>query len=329
VTLIYFEWNVDETLTNAASVVFEDPDAEFGLKRTDTDEVLVDAGTAFTNPSTGVYQYELDDPAEELGYEYWIKIVDVVGEPPIYVHRFVNSGDGGPKVLKFVAIALGAAIVFDTAPQLSSPNADFGLKRLDTEAVVVSDGTSYTHVSGGKYAATFTEPADDLIYRYYVECEYGDITYYLPRTTNLIDSAYLAIGRYTDSYQIEQAFGIDNLHKWLAIDDHDEAVDYALRAYRFIADAEAEVDDLLRGGPCTVPFTVVPSVISKIATNMAAVRMYEARGVVDTDDDTGAVRHRLGFAAKWADKEIGRIKSGQLRLAVENVRRYPTIVKDC
>lgn len=73
-TLIPFTWTVDGTLTNATSVVMSDPTGTYGLKRTDTDEVLVVDGTALTNLSPGVYQYNLTDPESGLSYDYWIEV---------------------------------------------------------------------------------------------------------------------------------------------------------------------------------------------------------------------------------------------------------------
>jgi hypothetical protein len=62
-------------LIDPSSVVLEDFTATFGVKRLDTDGVVVAAGTAMTRESTGVYSYDITDPAPNLKYEYWVKFV--------------------------------------------------------------------------------------------------------------------------------------------------------------------------------------------------------------------------------------------------------------
>lgn len=245
-------------------------------------------------------------------------------------HSFTTTpaASVGPRRIEFVVCNLGELVEADELPMLSSPTGEYGLVRTDTGEIVVADGEEFALVGDFLYRLIFAEPEAGLTYRYYVEALVDGVTYHLPRTTAYVSSAMLAIGRYTHSPAIEQAFGVDNVHKWLGVNESDAAADYALRCYRFIADAESEIDDLLRNGPCTVPFTTVPEVIRQIATNLAAVRIYEARGVVDMDPADGTPQHRLHYQAKWVERQIARIKSGQLRLSVENVTRHPAVIED-
>lgn len=64
-----------------------------------------------------------------------------------------------------------------TSVVLSDPTATYGVKRNDTSAVVVADGTAMTKVSTGVYRHTFAEPAVGLTYTYWVEWVYGGETY--------------------------------------------------------------------------------------------------------------------------------------------------------
>ena len=50
-------FKVGGVLTNATSAKLSDPTATFGVKRNDTDAVVVADNTAMTNPSTGLYTY--------------------------------------------------------------------------------------------------------------------------------------------------------------------------------------------------------------------------------------------------------------------------------
>lgn len=66
-----------KVLTDATSVVLADPasPSTYGVKRNDTSAVVVTTGTAMTKQSTGVYVHTFTDPAYDLTYTYWVKIV--------------------------------------------------------------------------------------------------------------------------------------------------------------------------------------------------------------------------------------------------------------
>jgi hypothetical protein len=325
-TLIVVQHRVEGVLTNATSVKLSDPTETYGLKRTDTDEILVADDTAFSSDETGVYEYDLADPEPGLTYDYWVEIV--YDSETIHYHRLQSASETiGTRRLEFVCAADGAVVDLAASPKLSSPTGGYGAVRTDTGATVVSDGEDYTEVGTGLYRYTLGELEDGLIYRYYVEVIHDSVTYHVPRTTAYTNAAMLAIGRYTTSLTIESLFGPENVHKWLGVDEHEAATDYALRAYQHIADAESHLDDLLRGSAVVVPVeSPIQSVISRIATLLAGVRMYESRGTTDFDPETGQPQHRLHYQRKEADRMIAQLKSGQIRLSVETATRYPQVL---
>ena len=327
-TLISYTVLVEGVPTDADSVVFSDPTGTFGLRRTDTQAVLVADGVALTRASQGVYTYNLTDPESGLVYEYWI---EVSYDGDTYRSQQFATGDVGPedvKRLEFVVVKDGAPVTLAQVPKLSSPNGAYGVARQDTAEVIVADGTAMTLVGSTLYRYFFDDP-EHLVYRYYIEAVVDGVTYHLPRTTALVSSAALVFGRYTDSTKIEAQFGVENVHKWLGIDDTDEAVDYALRMYALIAAAESQIDDLLRRSTLTVPFTTtIPSVVSDVATALAGVRMYESRGVTDFNPETGVPQHRLHYQKKEAEKKLAIMCTGQLRVAGDEGVRYPAIVED-
>lgn len=59
------------------SVVFESPDASWGVKRDDTNAAMVAAGVSLSSSAVGTWTYTFDEPdgADGLGYTYWIKYV--------------------------------------------------------------------------------------------------------------------------------------------------------------------------------------------------------------------------------------------------------------
>ncbi len=68
-------WTVDDVLTSVTTAKLSDATGAFGVKRTDTDAVVVADGTAMTESSTGVYTYSFTEPATGLAYEAWVEFV--------------------------------------------------------------------------------------------------------------------------------------------------------------------------------------------------------------------------------------------------------------
>jgi len=68
------------TLTAAASVTLSDSEAAYGIRETVSGGVVVAAGTATVNPSTGVYTYDIDALDGSLAYEYVFKITRTSGD---------------------------------------------------------------------------------------------------------------------------------------------------------------------------------------------------------------------------------------------------------
>jgi hypothetical protein len=64
-----------------------------------------------------------------------------------------------------------------TAVTLSNAGGTFGVRRTDTLATVVADNTALTKNSTGRYAYTFTNPAEDITLNYWIEYVYGGNTF--------------------------------------------------------------------------------------------------------------------------------------------------------
>jgi len=65
-----------------------------------------------------------------------------------------------------------------TSVKLSDPTGAYGVKRDDTDAVVVVDGVDMTESGTGQYSYAFTEPEAGLTYTYWVEWVYDGETYH-------------------------------------------------------------------------------------------------------------------------------------------------------
>jgi hypothetical protein len=79
-TLLSFVASNGADLFDPTSVELSDQDGSFGVRRTDTGEVIVPSGTPMSNPQMGLWTYEFTDPSEGLSYECAIK-VDAGAEP--------------------------------------------------------------------------------------------------------------------------------------------------------------------------------------------------------------------------------------------------------
>ena len=62
---------------------------------------------------------------------------------------------------------------------LSSSDGTYGIRRNDTGAAVVADGTVMTEDSTGVYSYSFTDPAYGLSYTYVLEFTYGGETHHI------------------------------------------------------------------------------------------------------------------------------------------------------
>jgi hypothetical protein len=79
-------------------------------------------------------------------------------------------------------IKIDGSLTDPTSVKLSDPDGTYGVKRTDNDAVVVADDTSMTKEDTGIYYHSFTDPADDLTYSFYVEFVYDGETYYIEGT---------------------------------------------------------------------------------------------------------------------------------------------------
>lgn len=74
-TTISVTFKVGDTLTDVTSAVLASVDGTFGIKRTDTGEVLYPSGTVMTKTGTGTYVFTFTDPDYDLTYDYSAKLV--------------------------------------------------------------------------------------------------------------------------------------------------------------------------------------------------------------------------------------------------------------
>lgn len=88
-------------------------------------------------------------------------------------------------------LAVDGVLTDATSVVLSDPTGAFGVKRTDTGAVVVADGTAMTKDGVGLYSHTFTDPASGLVYSYWIEFVYLGATYRIERSKSGTAAAQL------------------------------------------------------------------------------------------------------------------------------------------
>lgn len=124
---------------------------------------------------------------------------------------------------------------------------------------------------------------------------------------------------------MELQYGADNIRKWADLNNQEVDAEIEARIAWAIEAGDDEVDDRLRGGPYTIPFTTVPSRITRLSAMWAGISLYDSRGFTDADDAEDQLKgHRERF-----DREIRQIHAGQLKFDLETTDyEYPQVVLD-
>lgn len=125
---------------------------------------------------------------------------------------------------------------------------------------------------------------------------------------------------YCERSDIETIFGIAEVKTWADLDNNQVAADIANRITAAIAYAQNQIDDRLRGGPHTIPFTEPPpTTIIDVCAQLAGIRLYEARGVVDYNPDTGKPEHRHYLMSRKALKTLTNILASIITLDLDDI----------
>jgi hypothetical protein len=98
-TLNYNIGTGDPTLLSA--VMLSDPTGTYGVKRNDTNAVVVAAGTAMIQDSPGVFHYTFVDPSPNLIYTCWVSRV-YAGQT---INRSVTKAGGGDLLNSYLQVA--------------------------------------------------------------------------------------------------------------------------------------------------------------------------------------------------------------------------------
>jgi hypothetical protein len=126
---------------------------------------------------------------------------------------------------------------------------------------------------------------------------------------------------YCTQADVEAFYGPANVRAWASLTNNESSADVATRIAAAIETACAEIDDSLRGGPYTVPFSDAPDapkMIKRAAVLLTGVELYSARGSEDFDPKGQPVNRLSAHEAK-ARRIIAEIHSRRLRLEIDVV----------
>jgi len=148
---------------------------------------------------------------------------------------------------------------------LSDSGGDYGVKRSDTNAVVVADGAGMTWVATGIYEYTFTVPEEGLNYAYSIEADNsGTITF---TTGTLTHNTQWVTDAVADAY-MQRRYGADDW--WTSGASHAKILTTAQR-------------DLIDAGKWILPNTAsggtVPDQIKTAVCEQALMRMQHEQGI--------------------------------------------------
>lgn len=101
-TFLSVKFKPDGVLTNAATAKLSDATGTYGIKRNDTNAVVVADGTDLTHDGTGLYSYSFTDPAAGLTYTYALEFT--YGDP-VQTYRATGTLTGGAAATYPVTLA--------------------------------------------------------------------------------------------------------------------------------------------------------------------------------------------------------------------------------
>lgn len=129
---------------------------------------------------------------------------------------------------------------------------------------------------------------------------------------------------YATREQLEARFSAAEIKQWADRDSDGDATAIASAITAALDDATAEIDDRLRGGPYSVPFSSPPTIIVRTCCMIAAGMLYEPRGAQDFGE-VGEPLDRLHGVRKKAELNLRRIRAGVLRLDLDEEERTPFV----
>lgn len=126
------------------------------------------------------------------------------------------------------------------------------------------------------------------------------------------------MGAYASLSTVQDQWGENNIAAWSDLDGNN-TLD-SDRVDRAIANAEADINDRFRGSRYVVPFAPVPTAVAEWAAKLAGVRLYQQRGIRDTDEED-----RIAKVAEGVDEQIADVSAGIRTFDDDTLPRAPFV----
>jgi phage gp36-like protein len=132
---------------------------------------------------------------------------------------------------------------------------------------------------------------------------------------------------YANCRALYDVFGRSNVNKWADLDNDNEDATIRRRKAWALHRASRKLDELLQGGPYTLPFEMpYDNSIVDATARLAGVFLYESRGIEDSESALNNVSAHKEEVMQWAY----RVKRGAIRLNMPAHARatFPQVVTD-
>lgn len=172
--------------------------------------------------------------------------------------------------------------------------------------------------AGANWILAITEPVPNLTYSYTVTFSFtGGIQSQAIGTVN--GTVSTPIGYYTSYSLMCQKYGTTNITRWSNHDNNDQLPDYT-NITLGIGVAESQLNQFFSNGPYTVPLTPINATISDWATSLAALWIYETRGMFEDNPQANKLTPDAANARRW----MAAYKGNTSTLSLPSIRRWPT-----
>ena len=120
---------------------------------------------------------------------------------------------------------------------------------------------------------------------------------------------------YCTRTQIEQTFGVKNVGVWSDLDNDQNAQTQATSITRAILVAGEIIDSHLSKTTYNFPLENLagdtPTLIEEVAATLAGIWLYESRGDVAFDPQSGQPLHRYRGKMDWAYRMLNELRDGE------------------
>ena len=130
---------------------------------------------------------------------------------------------------------------------------------------------------------------------------------------------------YAAQSDIEDLFGKSNVAIWSNLEGESDVAD-TNRITKALNYADSYINNELRDSPWVMPTDSPNFEINDLASRLAGLWLYEARGhdAEDISDGDGELLNKMGWHRRYVDKRLKRIASGDLDIGLEREHTSPT-----